>query len=43
MNKASDYEVGCDEDDAIERRDTKCAGLSRRLVGLRMLGSRCTP
>jgi hypothetical protein len=36
MNEAGDYEVGCNEDDAIERWDEKCSGVARRLVRLRV-------
>lgn len=36
MNEAGDYEIGCDEDGAIERWDEKCGGIARRLVQLRV-------
>jgi hypothetical protein len=34
MNETGDYEVGSDEDSAIERWDENCGGISRRLVRL---------
>jgi hypothetical protein len=36
MNEAGEYDVGCDEDDAIDRWNDKCPGISRRLVRLRV-------
>jgi len=36
MNEAGDYEVGCDEDSAIERWDETCPGIARRVVQLRV-------
>jgi hypothetical protein len=36
MNEAGDYEVGRDEDSAIERWDENCGGIARRMVQLRV-------
>jgi hypothetical protein len=36
MNETGDYEVGRDEDAAIERWDENCGGIARRLVQLRV-------
>jgi hypothetical protein len=36
MNEAGEYEVGCDEDSAIDRWDEIGGGVARRLVRLRV-------
>ncbi|MGC1695306.1 MAG: hypothetical protein WA743_08535 [Pseudolabrys sp.] len=36
MNEAGHYEVGPDEDSAIERWDENCGGIARRMVHLRL-------
>jgi hypothetical protein len=36
MDEGGDYEVGCEEDSATERLEEKGAGISRRMVQLRV-------